>query len=453
MVSERRRRIALDLLVGLILTLLLLGVKLLFERTTPGRLFDGMLYCWVQTQLFVDEHKLPVVVVDISSLDADARPGALTPRAQLEKLIDVIVRQDPVAIGIDVDFSPLEKAWTPRGGPQFFDYVRSLPQPVYLGVHRSRYGGSADWLGVEAYQNLAVNIVVPADDNREMPLWIRRGASEPCIQMAANLLGFRLDTEAHQKAARGGEGTACLPAMSVALAQKYPDREAHPVRWPSSLVRPFHEELIDGQNRVYAGFFFPDYSPARYFLEQTSSAVVSDSDVQLALNPNLAGLKGKIVLLGNTSWEKTPDKYPIPPWQKEVPGVYFHACAVYTLIKGPLLEITGGARLGLDLLLAAIILLVVSWLRLHYSGRTHDEVAAHRVHLVLTSLVILVVLAFGYWLVRFTRILWTDALLVSAALLCHSLLGKQAERGLNWARVSGPGTWRRVVFDKRKEDK
>ena len=135
-VKERRRRIALDLGVGLLLTLALLLVKLFFETTTPGKLLDGMLYCWIQTRLSVDEQKLPVAVVDISKLDSDARPGRLTPRAQLERLIDAIVKQEPAAIGIDIDFSPLDEGWTARSGPQFFDYVRQLSVPVYLGVDR-----------------------------------------------------------------------------------------------------------------------------------------------------------------------------------------------------------------------------------------------------------------------------------------------------------------------------
>jgi len=446
-VKERRRRIALDLGVGLLLTLALLLVKLFFETTTPGKLLDGMLYCWIQTRLSVDEQKLPVAVVDISKLDSDARPGRLTPRAQLERLIDAIIKQDPAAIGIDIDFSPLDEGWAARSGPQFFDYVRQLSVPVYLGVDRSRYGEAAEWLGAEDYQNLAGNIAIPTDDNREMPLWIRRGSSGSCFHLAADLLGFRSNSEAEEKNAAAGANASCLPAMNLALARKYPRRKQHTVHWPSSLLRPFHEELIDKSSEVFAGFFLPDYSVAKYLWEQTSTAVVSDNDVQLAVNASLTGLKGRIVLLGNTAWDKTLDKYPIPPWQKEVPGVYFHACAAYTLIKGPLVEVTEGARVGLDLLLATVILLGVSWLRLHYAARTKDGVAAHRVHFVFTSLALVVVLAFGYGFVQYTRVLWTDSLLVAAVLFFHTLLARHVENFANWVGARWHGMW----FDERKE--
>jgi len=446
-VKERRRRIALDLAVGLLLTLALLVVKLFFETTTPGKLLDGMLYCWIQTRLSVDEPKLPVAVVDISQLDSDARPGRLTPRAQLERLIDAIVKQDPAAIGIDIDFSPLDEGWAARSGPQFFDYVRQLSVPVYLGVDRSRYGEAAAWLGAEDYQNLAGNIAIPMDDNREMPLWIRRGSSGSCFQMAADLLGFRSNSQADEKSVAAGASTSCLPSMNLALARKSPRRKQHTVHWPSSLLRPFHEERIDESSEVFAAYFLPDYSVARYLREQTSTAVVSDNDVQLALNSSLTGLKGRIVLLGNTAWDKTLDKYPIPPWQKEVPGVYFHACAAYTLIKGPLVEVTEGARFGLDLLLATAILLVVSWLRLHYAAKRKEEFAAHRMNFVFTSLAVVVVLALGYGFVQYTRVLWTDSLLVAAGLLFHALLVRHVENFANWAGPRWHGMW----FEQRRE--
>jgi hypothetical protein len=171
----------------------------------------------------------------------------------------------------------------------------------------------------------------------------------------------------------------------------------------------------------------------------------------LLLNPNVVDLRGKLVLLGNTGWEKTPDKYPIPPWQKEAAGVYFHACAAYTLIKGPLFEITEGARIALDLLFAGVILLSVSWLRLYYSARTHDEVASHRVHFALTCVAIAVALIVGYGFVQYTRTLWTDSLLVSVALITHSLLERHLVKWGDWARFTASKILRWVVFDKRKE--
>jgi hypothetical protein len=395
--------------------------------------------------------------VDISRLDAESRLGRLTPRAQLTRLIDRIVKENPAAIGIDLDFSPHDKdlakgwtesGWTARGGPQFFDYIRGLPTPIYLGVDRSRYGKQAEWLGAEDYRDLAVNIDVSQQDNGEMPLWIRRSGS--CLPLAAGLLGMNAEGGADQKDTSGGENASCLPAMGLALARKYPEHEHHAVHWPSRLVRLTHETVVDRANEVYAGFFLVDYTAARYLQEQTSSAVVSGSDVQLVLNPSLSGLKGKIVVLGNTDWE-IPDKYPMPPWKKEVPGVYFHACAAYTLINGPLLEITALMRIVLDLLLATVMLLGISWLRVYYLRRTTDGLGVHRARLVFASLATVIVLALGYWFVQSTRILWTDFLLVGVVLLLQGVLGSLAEKWADRMRATEPAISRWWVFDSRKE--
>jgi CHASE2 domain-containing sensor protein len=453
-VSKRIRRVALDVAVGLALTIGLLVLKVVFETTTPGKLFDGMLSYWVQTPPSFNDPRLPVAVVDISGLDASAVEGRPTPRAQLEGLIGAIAKQGPSAIGIDVDFSPADAGWTQRGGPQFFDYLRKLPIPVYLGVSRSRYGEPAEWLGAGDYQVFAANIAIPAEDNREMPLWIQRGSSASCLELAAGVLGFRPEINAKHKDSPNGRTTTCLPAMSLALARKYRDNGNHALHWPSNLLKPFDEELIDRANDTSVALYVPDYSAVKHIQEQTSGAIVSGNEVRLALSPVLTSLHGKIVLLGNTSWETTPDKYPIPPWNKEVPGVYFHACGVYTLIRGPLLAITARARVGLDLLVAAVVFFCLSWWHPYFSGTAGDEIAAYRVHSGVTALAAAAVLAVGYGLVQYARVLWTDSLLIAVALVLHNTLAPQVEKGTKWVQTAGPAVspWRLVGSGREPHD-
>ncbi|MFZ0800184.1 MAG: CHASE2 domain-containing protein, partial [Terriglobales bacterium] len=298
--KRRRRRILLDVLVGLCLTVALLILTRFFEATTPGKLLDGALYCWVQTRLGVEQTKIPVVVVDVSQLSVEASPGTLTPREQLTSLIDKVAAQNPAAIGVDIDFSPDEAGWTARGGPQFFDHIRNVPTPVYLGIDRSRYAEPSAWLGSPDYQNLAAAVVIRSDDNQEMPLWIARGA-DSCLGLASELFTGASNADGGQAKGDGSGDTSCLPAMSFALARSYPDRERRSSHWPSGLFKMYHQELIDKQSGIYTGFFYPDYSVAQYLRSQTSSSVVSDSDVQLVLNPGVTTLRGKIVLLGNTA--------------------------------------------------------------------------------------------------------------------------------------------------------
>jgi CHASE2 domain-containing sensor protein len=205
------------------------------------------------------------------------------------------------------------------------------------------------------------------------------------------------------------------------------------------LLKPFDEESIDRATETSVGLFVPDFSVARHLQEQTSGAMVSGNDVGLALSPMLTSLQGKVVLLGNITWETTPDKYPIPPWNKEVPGVYSHACAAYSLIRGPLLGITLWARLGLDLLVAVVVFVCLSWWHhYYYSGMAEDAVVTHRVHFGVTALAAITVLAVGYGLVQYARILWTDFLLISVALVFQSLLAGQVEKGTQWVRTARP---------------
>jgi serine/threonine protein kinase len=441
--SSRIWQVIPEVLLGLSITVALLVLKGAFGTTTPGRLLNEMLIFWAQARPSFGVPELPVAVVDISKLDAVAVAGRPSPRAQLEEIIAAIAQENPAAIGIDVDFSPEDGSWTQRGGPQFFEYLQRLRIPVYLGVSRSRYSNSAAWLGAEEYRALAAGIAVSADDISKMPLWIGRGRSGPCLELADSVLGPAPEIRSRGYGA-GGKETTCLPSMSLALARSRLEHASEAPRWPSSLLKPFDEEPIDKATGTYAGFFVPDFSVANHLQEQTSRAVVSGDAVLLALNPALTSLKGKVVLLGNTEWEATLDKYPIPPWHTEVPGVYFHACAACTLIRGALLGITTGARVGLDLLVATIALTCLAGWRCYRPDATTGKADWQPVHLGLTSFFVMTILMGGYGLVQYARILWTDPPLIAAALILESLLAPRVVRGTRWARAVRPGAapWR-----------
>jgi CHASE2 domain-containing sensor protein len=134
-----------------------------------------------------------------------------------------------------------------------------------------------------------------------------------------------------------------------------------------------------------------------------------------------------------------------------VPGVYFHACAVYTLIRGPLLGITAGARVGLDLLVATAVLLCLSWWRLYYRGTAGEETVTYQGYIGLTSLAAIAVLVAGYGLVQYARILWTDSLVIAAALVFHSLLAARIEKGTKRVRTARPAVSRGRLLGPRRE--
>src|ERR1700674_4304274 len=103
-VSAHGRHVSVDIVLFVLITCCLVGLKLLLEEFSPGKVLDGAVYALLQTRLKSGQD-LPVAVVDISALDAERKPGKLSPRDQLTKLIDSIQKDHPDAIGIDVDFS------------------------------------------------------------------------------------------------------------------------------------------------------------------------------------------------------------------------------------------------------------------------------------------------------------------------------------------------------------
>ena len=118
MTASRRSRVVWHITRAFVFSGVLLFVKHEFDRTDAGKILDEAVYALLQSRLS-NGKKLPVVVVDISALDASGTKDG-GPRMQLEKVIDEIAVQGPKAIGIDIDFSPEEKTWTERGGPPLF---------------------------------------------------------------------------------------------------------------------------------------------------------------------------------------------------------------------------------------------------------------------------------------------------------------------------------------------
>jgi hypothetical protein len=426
--------LARSVLPGLIWVSLLV-FKCYFDDTAPGKLLERAVYALLQTRLTRDG-SLPVAVVDISRLDARQIEGHPSPREQLRRVIDAVVAKQPVAIGIDIDFSPEGNGWTERGGPQLFDYIQRLKIPVFLGVSRSRYDAPESWLGANEYKDLAVTISVPRDDNRTLPLWI---GNEECSATVAGLLG-RKDLIPPAASA------ACLPSMSTALAQRYrgnKDRESCGWEWfaRSSSIKPLDQKKAE--------YFWVDYGAAQSVQDQLSQATALGEHASLNINHALMGFQKRIVILGNTQWEVTPDKYPIPPWEAETPGVFFHASGVYTLIKGPLREITCEGRLLLDPGIGLVVgcLGLLGACLLH--GRRLKEKSAVQKHSMRwwkNWAMIFLFAGLGVGFVRATRILWTDWLWACVAVLIQGWLEEHLEPYVERKRQRNPKVWCRFIF-------
>lgn len=419
-VSAKRKRIRSDLFLGVIVAIVLLLIKSQLEKTPFVEQIELLGYNQLQRQLSsrFNANDFPIQIIDISDLMTTPTSGAATPVTPRDRLFDLlkgIADEKPLAIGVDVDFSANEFGYRdPVNDPKFFADVIGLqkePTPkVFLGVADVCKTPHKEWLPDE-YNELAACIVVPNGDDRKMFKWIKTGTSEQGPMMCAALAG---------KGARSGSKAWWWPNWALKASRV--------------------KELSDGAS---AEDFLVDYSPLKT-LEHDRLFTISGQSAR----EEGSRLNGKIVLVGDGTMNKASagDMFPIPgsPWEI-YPGIYVHACAVYTLLRDPLYELTGWGRIVLDLLLAIGVIGSIAAIRTFYVA-THRTVATERLMSVFTGVVAIAVVLGGLALVRFEGILWDDFLVVLIVLLLHPKIEKCmaafTERGLK----AIPATWRKFVF-------
>src|SRR5262249_15941922 len=121
-----------------------------------------------------------------------------------------------------------------------------------------------------------------------------------------------------------------------------------------------------------------------------------------------------VVLIGDGSLGKARDIFVIPGRQQPVPGIYLHACAIYTLAMAPLYELTLLGRIVIDVSLLLLILLAITFIR-------PRKVNSARLEDLLTLLVVVGVILGGMF-VRSTCLMWNDFILTLGGLLLHPRL-------------------------------
>ena len=421
-------RILHDFVIGVLFTLVLLGLKALFELTPPGEQLDLAGYNLAQRLLGVgrSDVELPVVVLDISDIQPLPIPGSngketATPRDELQNLIARIVQRSPKAIGIDIDFSLDEHGMpiTPAD-PKFFQFcLDQLPQhgvPVFLGVDRQQTQPPEDWFGDLVFSRLGVNLNIPSGPKQKLAGSIRIGA-------------------------KGAQ----LHSMSEALAVAY-NNAIGGVPWGFNWAVESYSEKKLGKD-VYFGLFPADFSQLKRFRDKVlepKDFLVGTERAKIA--------NGKMVLLGDATWEQAPDKFSVSTEPESVPGVFLHASAAYTLASAPLREFRWQGRVAIDLLFSLAVIGGLACIRLHYRSRTERSVATHRVQGGLTFLVVLLMIVIGFCMIRFWRILWTDFFLVFAALVAHPSVERYTMFLGRWMRGSIPDAWYRFIFEAGKEE-
>src|SRR5215213_9859606 len=367
------------IIVGLITNFILLGAKVVFERTDVGSRIESYGYELLQSYLpsFTSREEMPLIVIDIGKLEGgtDEQP---TPRDALKQIIGAIAKQNPRAIALAIDFSLKENGgWQDRNDPDFFDYCLSLRDdtgiPIFLGVGRSIKDPPDAWLGVKKYKSLAVGLDFQHPNTNKVFLWTRPA-----------------NTSEH------------LPSLSLALAKTY--RESLPT--PPTLFAPMLAKIEDYDpktEKLNEG----EQGYAKALVNYSMLGVIETQSIPTRSAGSIEEFKerfrNKLVLIGRIT--EARDRIRVVGRNQDVPGVLLHASAAYTLVESPL-----------------FILIFVAVIR--YRNRKNADYDWHRKEWRAFIITIALVFVSGIILVRWVVIIWFDFLIVIIALLFHPILEK-----------------------------
>lgn len=434
---DRGREIKRDILKGLLFMVLLVPFTVALEHSRIGEFAEEQAYDFLQSHLSAQD--VPLAVVNISKLNpveiqVNGETRSVTPRAQLKQIVDAVIDKGARVIAIDVNFAPREdgELTDPSADPDFFQFCldqgkesparRSVP--IILGI---------DWANGPDEDVRRPELLV---DNLNYSIlfgWMR-------IPPDTKQLPYKFDDQT------GFE----LPTMSAAMANAYGPHGKGTHRWIPELPYWFatqfsSEDLAYGMK---AETFFVDYSALdvlrsrEYTLATADPAVIRDQG---------GFLDGKAVIIGDGTFGKAVDIFTAHGKVSGVPGIYFHAAAVYTLIEAKLYRLTWQGGMMIDSLMSLFILGSISGIRWYYKDRTTKEVAKHRLERLFSFAVGLLAIVFGVWFVNYHRVMWVDFLLVVPLMLLNPYIERRVGDGWAFLRRKGPASLEAVVFESDEE--
>jgi CHASE2 domain-containing sensor protein len=406
-----------DCLKGVFFIILVLVLTTLVEHTEVGEQLERMGYDTLQRHLATED--VPIEILDISDLapapfSLNGKTGIATPRESLQRLIDALdsIEPKPVAVAIDIDFSPDKNGYITPLDAEFFQHNLGLSIPVLLGIRRTNLLPPEAWLGSKDYEKLAASIVLPKVNLRKMPVSIQTSEKfKPGRTMSAAL------AETFQESRSG----------ILELLQK------------AGLIELVSEKKFRQGGGI--GEILVDYSPLDKLLKYQTIRTIDPQVVR----DQYRVFSGKVVILGDATTDTATDLFNVParPELGSLPGIYLHACSAYTLARAPLYELKWQGRVLIDLLFSVSILAIIVVLRLYYAKRTSRKVATHRLEGILTLAIIAGALIVGVWFVKVTRLMWDDFILVFAGLIFHPSIERRVETLIKTAR----GSFRTVALE------
>jgi CHASE2 domain-containing sensor protein len=419
---NRHRSIFRDFVNGLLLAIVLMLLKGMLEQWEFGKQLEQMTYSMLQMRLFYDAtgRDLPITVVDICGLaplpaEYGGRTELVTPRGPLMDIIKGIARHKPRGIGIDLNLSPGPAGYITSADSGLLQSLLQLRQegtPTYVGIYESVVLPPDKWLGRQEFEPLAAYLTVPNPEHTEpsirMVEWVQpAGVSKPC------------------------------PSLSSAMARSVQGDVPSPLHWAVTRAN------IRKEAEFSASEFLVDYGP----LEDLIAQRVPAEDAGGVAN-QAARIRERLVFVGRGSPGQSTDQFNIPGRGMPVPGIYLHAAATYTLLQAPLYRLTHVGRIAADAFAALLVFVPILLARVYFSRRIRSETTVHRLHVLLSAVVILGILAVGHLLVHWVRLIWTDQLMVIGALLIHSPVERFIVWSLGYVRKVSPAGWPLALLEK-----
>ena len=385
-----------EMTVAIVIMAVLFAVQLLLEHTAFVEATKTQAFSYFQRQLpNTTEERLPIVVLDIGDI---AITNKVTDRSQLREVVDALHRAGAAAVGVDIDMSPNEAGFIDRDDdPDLFEHWKALSgeMPVIVGVYRTRNLTPERWLGAEDFASLGafLGTAKTPDGDRVTQMQSRYRAPES-----------------------KGEG---LPTLGFALAEAYLRRQGVVAPNVGAIMSHLIESVDDEEENRLVNF-----SKVRQFQRERTLNVAPEA----IAGADARNYRNKIVLLGDIELQDLRADSFFAPGLNRLPGVLYHASAIWTFAFEPVYEFNWWTRTVLDLSLGSLFLVAV-WARARFErdgkGKKQTVARFFEQYALVVAFVLLLLIAFVA--MRLFHIMWLDAIVVALGLLVHYLLPQQVK--------------------------
>lgn len=393
-----------QLIHGVFWMLAILLLHLMTERTPTAEVVKLMAYSDVQGWLGAGGQRANIVLIDIGH-DFDEEGTGITNLANLQKLIDKIKNEHPVAIGIDIDFGydedrrqyvdPDEQVIHPC---LMMTTSKASPTKCYVTVLRGLAKPPGDWLGSPAYVPIVVHPMRPADT-----LHGQKTMFGPWV---------------HDKVR--------VPSLSGQLAADYlkaSGRQSPTVPWLCDKITDQPETGLD------LGPFNLNFGRMRE-IEADMKPVTKPEDIDMWKKRGL-NLNRAIVIVGASN--VAADSWVSPIDGASKPGMLLHAVATDTLTRAPVSEPGPLLQTILSIGTSMATLLVVFAIQGRYLLSSHP-LHGDRLAVMAAIGAGLVTVAIAFGLAYFWGIMWTGFLLSSIFAAFHSQIEHWIVNLGNWIK-------------------